>query len=154
ANNWWPLKLTYPNGASESLTPVLSGGVPTGAFTVPAGAPYRVEGVPGTPTGKWQSVTITWKDNTKWKFTLLSGDTYTLNQLTNRTGQSLNFTWNSSRQLTQVTDQGSSTTLLTLAYSGGKLATATDVYGRQIAYTFSTGSGSVPSMLQSVSQIV
>ncbi len=154
SGNWWPLKLTYPNGSTESLTPVLSGGVPTGAFTVPAGAPYRVDGVPGTPTGKWQSVTITWKDNTKWKLTLLTGDTYALNQLTNRTGQSLNFTWNSSRQLTQVTDQTSSTTLLTLAYSGGKLATATDVYGRQITYTFSTVSGSVPSMLQSVSQIV
>jgi RHS repeat-associated protein len=154
SNNWWPLKMTYPNGSSESLTPVLSGGQPTGAFTTATGAPYRVEGVPGTPTGKWQSVTVTWKDNTKWKFTLNSGDTYALSQLTNRTGQTLSFTWNSSRQLTQVTDQGSSTTLLTLAYSGGKLTTATDVYGRQISYVFSTGSGTVPSMLQSVSQIV
>ena len=154
SGNWWPLTLTYPNGATESLTPVLSGGQPTGAFTTPAGAPYRVEGVPGTPTGKWQSITITWKNSTKWKFTLLSGDTYALNQLTNRTGQALSFTWNSSRQLTQVADQGSSTTLLTLAYSGGKLTTATDVYGRQVSYGFSTVSSTMPSMLQSVSQVV
>lgn len=44
--------------------------------------------------------------------------------------------------------------MLTLAYSGGKLATATDVYGRQISYVFSPVSGTMPSMLQSVSQIV
>jgi RHS repeat-associated protein len=151
---WWPLKLTYPNGASESLTPVLSGGQPTGAFTTPAGAPYRVEAVAGTPTGKYQSITITWKDNTKWKFTVHSGDIYALTLLTNRTGQALSFTWNSSRQLTQVTDQGSGTTLLTLVYTGGKLTTATDCYSRQISYAFSTVSGTTPSMLQSVSQIV
>jgi len=154
SNNWWPVKLSFPSGASESLTPVLSGGAPTGAFTTPAGAPYRVEGVPGSPTGKWQSITVTWKDGTKWKFTLNSGDTYALSQLTNRTGQILSFTWNSSRQLTQVADQGSGATLLTLAYSGGKLTSATDAYGRQISYVFSTVSGTTPSMLQSVSQIV
>ena len=154
ANNWLSVKLNFPNGAGELITPVLSGGQPTGAFTTAVGAPYRVEGVPGSPNGKWQSITITWKDNTKWKFTLNSGDTYALSQLTNRTGQPLSFSWNSNRQLTQVTDQGSGITLLTLAYSGDKLATATDVYGRQISYGFSTGSGTTPSMLQSVSQLV
>lgn len=119
SNNWWPLNLKFPNGAVESATPQLSGGQPTGSFTTVAGAAYRVEGVPGTPTGKWQSITVTWKDNTKWKFTLLSENTYVLSELTSRTNQKLSFTWDSSRQLTQVTDQGSVTTLLTLAYSGG-----------------------------------
>jgi uncharacterized protein RhaS with RHS repeats len=95
-----------------------------------AGAPYKVAGISGSPTGTWQSVTVTWKDQTKWKFTLLSGTTYSLAQITNRIGQSLNFTWNSSRALTQVTDATTSTVLLTLAYStNGKLATATDGYG-------------------------
>jgi RHS repeat-associated protein len=153
-NNWWPLRLNFPNGTIESATPQLSGGQPTGSFTTITGAPYRVEGVPGTPKGKWQSVTVTWKDGAKWKFTLLADDTYALSQLINRTGQTLSFTWNSSRALTQITDAGTGTTLLTLAYSGGKLTTATDVYGRQISYGFSTVSGTLPSMLQSVSQIV
>lgn len=153
-NNWWPVRLNFPNGSFESATPQLSGNQPTGSFTTVAGAPYRVEGVPGTPKGKWQSITITWKDNTKWKFTRLVDDTYVLSELTNRTGQTLTFTWNNSRALTQVTAQGSSTTLLTLSYTGGKLATATDVYGRQVNYVFSTVSSSLPSMLQSVSQIV
>jgi RHS repeat-associated protein len=151
---WWPLRFTYPNGTVEMATPTLSGGQPTGAFTTTAGAPYRVTGVPGTPTGKWQSITVTWKDNTKWKFTLHSGDIYALSELTSRTGQTLTFTWNSSRALTQVTDQSTSTVLLTLAYSGSKLATATDVYGREVSYSFSTVSGTTPSMLQSVSQVV
>ena len=155
SGSWGALKLVYPNGAIETLTPQLSGGVPTGAFTTPAGAPYMVTGVAGSPTGTWQSVTVTWKDQTKWKFTLLSGTTYALNQLTNRTGQSLNFSWNSSRALTQVSDAGTSAVLLTLAYTAtGKLATATDIYGRQVTYTFNPGDVNNPPVLQSVSQVV
>jgi YD repeat-containing protein len=155
SGSWGALKLVYPNGAIETLTPQLTGGVPTGAFTTPAGVPYIVTGVSGSPTGTWQSVTVTWKDQTKWKFTLLSGTTYALNQLTNRTGQSLNFSWNSSRALTQVSDAGTSAVLLALAYTAsGKLATATDIYGRQVAYTFNPGDANNPPVLQSVSQVV
>ena len=155
SGSWGALTLIYPNGAQETLTPQLSSGQPTGAFTTSAGVPYIVTGVAGTPTGTWQSVTVTWKDQTQWKFTLLSGTTYALTQVTNRTGQSLNFSWNSSRALTQVADANTSTTLLTLAYdSNGKLLTATDAYSRQIAYAFSTVSSTAESMLQSVSQVV
>lgn len=153
--SWAALKLFYPNGASETLTPQLSGGQPTGAFTTNAGAPYSVAGIASSPTGTWQSVTVTWKDQTKWKFTLLSGTTYVLTQLTNRTGRSLNLTWNSSRMLTQVTDAGTSAVLLALAYdSKGRLLTVTDIYGRQVAYTFSTGTSTSPIMLHTVSQVV
>jgi RHS repeat-associated protein len=89
------------------------------------------------------------------KFTLLSGTTYALAQITNRTGQSLNFTWNSSRALTQITDAGTNAVLLTLVYgTSGRILTATDIYGRQVAYTFSTGSSTSPIMLQTVSQVV
>ena len=156
AGAWGALTLNYPNGATETLTPVLSGGTPTGAFTTVAGAPYSVTGISGSPSGTWQSVTITWKDQTKWKFTQHSGTTtYALNQITNRTGQSLNFTWGSGRALTQVTDAGSSTVLLTLAYgTNGKLTTATDVYNRQVSYSFTAGSDTTPATLQSVSQVV
>jgi RHS repeat-associated protein len=155
SGSWGALTLYYPNGSTETLTPVLSSGTPTGAFTTVAGAPYFVTGVSGSPTGTWQSVTVTWKDQTQWKFTQHSGTTYALNQITNRTGQSLNFSWNGSRALTQVSDAGSSTVLLTLAYaSNGKLSTATDVYSRQVSYSFSTASGTTPATLQSVSQVV
>jgi len=155
SGSWGALKLMYPNGATENLTPQLSGGSPTGAFNTVAGAPYIVSGVAGSPAGTWQSVTITWNDQTQWKFTLLSGTTYALNHLTNRTGQSLNFSWNTSRALTQVSDAATSTALLTLAYSSnGKLSTATDTYGRQVAYTFSPGNETVQSALTTVSQVV
>lgn len=155
AGSWGSLTLHYPNGATESLTPVLNSGSPTGAFTTVAGAPYLVTGVSGSPTGTWQSITVTWRDGTKWKFTQHSGTTYALNQITNRTGQSLDFTWNGSRALTQVTDNSSSTVLLTLAYTGsGQLATATDVYNRQVSYSFTTASSTMPAGLQSVSQVV
>jgi RHS repeat-associated protein len=155
AGSWGALKLVYPNGASETLTPQLSGGQPTGAFTTAAGGPYAVTGVSGTPTGTWQSLTITWKDQTKWRFTLLSGTSYALNQITNRTGQGLIFTWNSNRTLAQVSDSSTSAILLMLAYeTNGKLATATDAYGRQIGYSFSAGSATAQSMLQTVSQVV
>jgi RHS repeat-associated protein len=155
SGSWGALKLLFPNGASETLTPQLIDGLPTGTFTTVSGAPYIVTGISGSPTGTWQSVTITWKNQTKWNFTQLSGLTYALNQITNRTGQSLNFTWNSSRGLTQVIDATASTVLLTLAYNAnGKLTTATDIYGRQVAYTFSTASSTTTSMLQNVSQVV
>ena len=156
AGSWGALTLHYPNGSTETLTPVLSGGLPTGAFTTVAGAPYFVTGVSGSPTGTWQSITVTWKNQTKWKFTQHSGSTtYALTQITNRTGQSLNLTWNSSRALTQVSDAGSSTVLLTLAYAAnGKLSSATDVYNRQVSYSFSTAGATTPATLQSVSQVV
>ena len=155
SESWGALTLRYPNGSTETLSPVLTSGLPTGAFTTVAGAPYFVTGVSGSPTGTWQSVTITWKDQTKWKFTQHSGTTYALNQITNRTGQSINFNWNSSRALTQVSDASSSTILLTLTYSaGGKLSTATDVYSRQVSYSFSAASATTPAALQTVSQVV
>ena len=155
SGSWSALKLIYPNGAIQTLTPQLNNGVPTGVLTTVAGAPYIAGGVAGSPAGTWQSITVTWKDQTKWKFTLLSGTTYALNEIANRSGQSLNFSWNTSRALTQVTDAGSGTVLLTLAYgANGRLASATDSYGRQIQYTFSTGTSTSPSMLQSVSQVV
>jgi len=155
SGSWGALTLVYPNGAKETLTPQLSGGQPTGSFTTPAGVPYTVSGVAGTPTGTWQSITVTWKDQTKWKLTLLSGSTYPLTQLTNRMGQSLNFSWNTNRALTQVTDAATSNALLTLSYgSYGKLVTATDIYGRQISYLFSPVNNTAESMLQTVSQVV
>jgi RHS repeat-associated protein len=67
----------------------------------------------------------------------------------------LNFTWNASRALTQVSDAGTSAVLLTLSYdANGKLAAATDAYIRQVSYTFSTATPTSQSFLESVSQVV
>ena len=154
--SWVPVTLTYPNGTVETLTPQLSGGQPTGAFTTAAGSPYIATGVPGTPAGLWQSITLTWKDQTKWTFNRMTASyTYSLNQIGNRTGQSLSLTWNSSRALTQIKETATSNVLLTFTYSSnGKLSTVTDTYGRTVAYTFSAGSPTSFVTLQSVSQVV
>ena len=81
--------------------------------------------------------------------------TYSLNQIGNRTGQSLTLTWNSSRAPTQVKDTATGNVLLTFTYSSnGKLSTVTDSFGRKVVYTFSAGSATSFSVLQSVSQVV
>ncbi|MCA1568617.1 MAG: DUF6531 domain-containing protein [Acidobacteria bacterium] len=153
---WGALKLNYYNGGVETLTPVLDGsGQPTGAFTVPAGAPYFVSGVAGATTGEWQSVTITWRDQAQWRFTLLSSGIYPLSRISNRMGGGINLSWNGSRALTQVSDVASSATLLTLSYGGnGMLASVTDAYSRQVVYGYSIPFSAAPGMLQSVSQVV
>lgn len=155
SGSWGAVTLNYPNGSKETLTPQLSSGQPTGNFATVAGAPYLVTGVAGSSTGVWQSITVTWKDQTKWKFTQLSGTSYPLNQITNRTGQSLNISWNNTRRLTQVADASTSNVLLTLTYNNlGRLATATDIYSRQITYSFSADTSTAAASLQTVSHVV
>lgn len=155
ASVWGALNLNYYNGAVETLTPVLDGsGYPTGAFTLGIGAPYLVSGVASANAGEWQSVTITWKDQTQWRFTPHTAGTYALTQITNRMGSSISLSWGLSRELTQVSDPSSSTTLLTLSYgSNGRLASVTDVYNRQVVYGYSVPFSSAPGMLQAVSQV-
>ncbi len=46
SGSWGALTLAYQNGATQTLTPQLSGGVPTGLFTTTAGAPTRSPGSP------------------------------------------------------------------------------------------------------------
>ncbi len=153
--SWGALTLRYPNGLTETLTPVLSGGQPTGAFTTPPGAAYVANGTPAATTGEWQSIIVTRKDQTQWRFTPLAGGTYILSRSSNRTGQSIDLSWNGSRALTQVSDTSSSTILLTLTYgSDGRLASVADAYNRQVAYGYDAPVGSDPGRLQTVSQVV
>jgi YD repeat-containing protein len=148
------LTLVYPNGAQETLTPVLSGGEPTGAFTTVAGAPYLVSGSPSGTAGLWDSVTITRKDRSQWTFTPVAG-ALGLTEITNAVGQSLSLAWNSGRQLTSVTDVTSGTTLLSLSYNqSGDLSSVTDAYSRQVDYTFDIPTGSNVPFLETVSQVV
>jgi RHS repeat-associated protein len=156
AGAWGALKLIYYNGAEETLTPQLdAGGQPTGAFSAPAGSIYLVTGVPGASAGQWQSLTVTWKDQTRWRFTPLSTGLYALTQITDRVGRGVALSWGGGRTLSQVSDTTSGDTLLSLAYdAGGELSTATDAYGRQVSYSFSTRTGTDPGKLQSVSQVV
>ena len=158
AGTWGPLTLTYPSGAQETLTPALDGsGDPTGALSGAPGAPYFVQGTPSSTAGRWQSLTVTWTDQTRWQFTPLTvGSTavYVLAQITDRTGQGLTLAWNSADALTSVADATSGQALLTLTYDGnGHLSSVADPYGRQVSYTFGADGATGQTVLASVSQV-
>jgi RHS repeat-associated protein len=154
--SWSALTLVPPNGATETITPVLSGGTPTGAFTTVAGAPYLVTGVASGTTGQWTSITITGKDRSQQQFTLLSGGTYVPTKISNRMGQAIHLAWDSTRRLTSITDDAS-VALMTLAYNtDGTLASVSDRYSRSVYYTefILTGPYLGMKVLSYVSQIV
>lgn len=156
--SWSNLSLVYPNGSQETLTPVVSGGNPTGDFT-PLGPPYIVTGSPTGTSGQWNWVQLTFQDESTWRFTVTNPsdpNTYLLTRVADILGHSLNINRISATdtRLSSITD-GSSNTLVSFAYSGGYLQTATDVSvssdNRLITYTFGTEAGS--TVLKSVSQI-
>jgi RHS repeat-associated protein len=156
AGTWGPLEVTYQNGGSETFTPQLDGsGQPTGVLMVPSGAPYFVRGVPGANAGEWDSITVTWKDQTEWRFTQFSQGLYALVRVTDRMGKGLNLAWNSSdRTLSQITDLTSGSVLLSFNYNGdGSLSSVVDIYGRQVVYTYDAPYTSGPGLLLSVSQV-
>ena len=158
---WKRLSLVYPYGAAEVLVPQLNAqGQPTGVLQPPSGTPYLVRGVPSpTAPGVWQSVSITWRDGTQWRFVPFSSNLYVLDTITNRVGRSIRLSWDSVRRLTAVTDASSNTVLLSLTYqqvgSGVILLTAvTDTYGRQVQYRYSVPTGLSVWSLTWVSQVV
>lgn len=155
AGSWGLLNLNYANGAGEPLTPELgSAGQPTGVLLTRPGAPYFARGVPGSNVGEWVSVTITWKDQSEWRFNPHPSGLYPLAGITDRLGGGVALTWNGDRTLAQIADAASGATLLTLSYgAGGRLASVADAYGRQVVYGYSAPFGTAPGRLESVSQV-
>ncbi|MEJ5251431.1 MAG: RHS repeat-associated core domain-containing protein [Armatimonadota bacterium] len=153
----WSVSLVYPYGASEVLTAQLdANGQPTGVLVPPSGCPYFVRGVPSSTPYVWQSITITWRDQTQWVFVPFSSDLYVLQAIINRVGRSITFTWDSLRRLVSVTEAGSGMVLLSLTYgANNKLSMVTDAYGRQVAYAFSVPANMGTTLcLTWVSQVV
>lgn len=156
AGAWGNLYLNFNHGGSQTLVPAIDGsGQPTGVITTPTSSSYFVSGVPGASAGEWQSVSVTWKDQTVWRFTAVSVGVYALTRVTSRTGQSIDLSWTPARALTQIGDASSGAIILTLAYDGdGRLASVTDSFNRQIVYAYEAPFGSDPGRLKSVSQVV
>ncbi|GBC94857.1 tRNA3(Ser)-specific nuclease WapA [bacterium HR16] len=154
--NTWNVTLIYPYGASEVLTAQLNAqGQPTGVLLPPSGTPYLVRGVPSGTPYVWQSVTVTWRDQTQWTFVPFNSSVYVLSLITNRVGRSLSFSWDAQRRLTSVTETGTGLVLLSLAYgANGLLSSVTDAYGRQVSYGYSQPANLSVLCLTWVSQIV
>ncbi|HLK58437.1 MAG TPA: RHS repeat-associated core domain-containing protein [Chthonomonadaceae bacterium] len=154
---WGGLRLTYPNGGSDTLSPARDGsGNPTGAFGVPSGTPYLVTGVPAQNPGQWQSVTITFKDQSTITFApdANNPDHYLLSRMTNPIGHSITLNRDAANgsRLTSITnDAVPQLALLSFTYQGAYLSTLTDVYGRQVQFSFGPAAGT--TCLTSVSQI-
>lgn len=155
-SNTWDVTLIYPYGASEPMVAELNAqGQPTGVLTPPSGVPYIVRGVPSSTPYTWQSVTVTWRDQTQWTFVPFDSSVYVLSRITNRVGRSVDLTWSSGRRLLQVTETGSGLVLLSLTYGGnGLLASVTDAYGRQVSYGYSYPANLSVLCLTWVSQVV
>jgi YD repeat-containing protein len=151
------LLLGYAMGANEVLTPVLSGGTPTGAFTTATGAPYIATGVAGSTAGVWQSVTLTWQDGSQHIFTrYASSQTYALTRINDRMGNGISLNYSSTtRALTTVKNAATNATLLTVNYdSQGLLASVTDAYSRKVTYTVNQTTGIGRYQLLAASQVV
>jgi RHS repeat-associated protein len=159
---WAPLSLTYPNGATETWTPVLNAaGAPTGMLLPPSGTPYLVSGVPSTTQGRWQSLSLTFGDESVWTFTPDSNHpgSYLLLRIANRIGHyiTINRSAANGNRIGTVTDDSAPVnTLLSFTYnSNGYLSRVTEYSDpanpRQIAYTFSQAAGT--TCLTAVSQI-
>jgi RHS repeat-associated protein len=152
------LRFGFPNGANEALTPLVNGsGVPTGEFTTDPGVPYFAQGVPSATVGRWQSITLTWKDQSRWVFTPYgTGRLYALTRIYDRLGHSLALYYTAAtRCVTSVRNADTNATLLSFAYSGnGMLASVSDAYSRKVTYTTGVPTGLGVVALQSVSQVV
>lgn len=153
--SWGALRLTYPNGAFELLTPVLSDNQPTGEFTEPTGSPYYVTGIPSATTGQWTSVEILFKNQTKWVFDSPADDTYMLSRIVNRVDRyiSIQRVSGTDHRVTSVIDDSNpANALMTFVYNGnGYLSSITDAYGRKVSYNYGSIAGS--TALLSISQI-
>jgi RHS repeat-associated protein len=148
SNAWGTLKLVYPNGASETLTPALDGsGNPTGAFASPTGAPYVASGIPGS-NFTWTSITLKQNGLSNQSFTIPLGDTvYRLSQEVSSNGRGVNLTYTSGK-LTGLNNGGFGMSL-TLLYgeAGGLLSQATDNATGNARTYYYDGSGTLTKIL-------
>lgn len=105
---WGDLILVYPRGATERFRPQLVGGVPNGKLdnvddygNLLAGTPYVVTGSASATTGRWNSLSITYKDGATWVFEL-SGAKYLLKRKTDKFGNKIVLNRDTANRVTLV----------------------------------------------------
>jgi RHS repeat-associated protein len=141
ADTWQPVIIRYSQGGRIAFTPILSGGTPTGQFHYVTGTPLKLTGTPGTTPNSWTNLTLLNDDGVTWHFTPTHSGIQTLSAIKNPLGQGITLSYNTDRSLHQVRDLTSHILLQECAYSGGRLDSVTDAYGKRIYYTFGSGFG-------------
>lgn len=146
SGTWGDLQFVYPNGASETISPILMQGSPTGYFTVPNSAPYKVTGTPSnTSPGVWTQITFSHNGSDREVYTMLAGDSvYRLTSKYFSNGTQLIFNY-SAKKLVSIQSQApgiGTATLLTLTYSTGTpgyLQNASSTSGGIRSYAYTNG---------------
>jgi len=138
-----PVQLVYPGGASEPLVPVVNGsGIPTGALQPPPGAPYVANGTWSASTGVWTQITLTEADLSQETFLQAADGKYRIQTKTFSNGSPLNFHYQTIGTVPALSsiDNGGSTPLLSLTYTGSLLSSSNDpVTGNSRSYAYSSG---------------
>ena len=152
---WGDLVVMFQNGSTVTVTPTLSGGTPTGAFTTPSGMPFLVTGTPSSTVGQWNLVTLKWTDRSTWNFsTALPGYLGLTSQL-NRMGRGVSLVYDSTGRITTVNDFTSGTALESIAYDSlNNIYSVSDNNGRSVYYAVTDSAGGNGYKLTAVSQIV
>jgi RHS repeat-associated protein len=176
SSNWSTLRLLYPNTGVDLWEPVVGSDLsPLPDIVTTSGTPYLVTGVPMTPDpvdpsktrGKWESLTVTYKDQSSNTFTRLPGtvsdptsskpDTYWLSSISNILHQTIRINRNETGAVTSVTnDAATPLTLLSITRDAdGILTQLSNSDSQAINFTTATfGSpGSTVKTLTGVSQV-
>lgn len=148
---WGDLRLVFPDGAADTLRPVIDGGTPTGEF-VPMGPSYLVTGEPSGTPGLWNWIRIMFPDETKWEFTSASGSPYRLRKLSDIQGNNIYVNRNVDTSISSVsTDPTGTNKLLDFSYVSGSLTISDVPSSRSVTLSFVTEAGA--TVLKSVSQV-
>lgn len=148
---WGDLKLVFPDGAADTLRPVVVGGTPTDAFT-PMGPSYLVTGEHSGTPGLWNWIRITFPDETKWEFTSASGSPYRLRKISDIEGNSIYVNRNVDTSISSIsTDSSGTSKLLDFSYSSGNLTISDVPSSKSITLSSVTEAGA--TVLKSVTQV-
>jgi|GEM_PF-4884815 len=145
-DEWVPLYLIYPNGATDILTPQMENSeTETIDFTVPMGCPYKVQGVlDPNNEGEWLSITIIGNGSVRKKFQRPSGENiYRLKEMTESNGSKITLDYSSGKliDIDSTKANYSSANLLHLSYTetGGFLSQVHANNDFSVFYDYSGG---------------
>jgi hypothetical protein len=158
AGAWNPVTIQYPNGGTDTLTPEVVNGSPTGKFNRIAQSPFVASGVANGTAGQWDSITLTYSDSTRLVFQpdATGATTYRLRKMMDSLGRSTNINYDGANgfRLLGATNSANAN-MIGLTYDANSI-TATE-FANGAAYrkvVLSVGNEGAGAVLQQISQLV